>query len=92
MVNRGRIAFQRPDGTWANVRHTIADFVPNEWPMGALLGDKPEQAFFVTCDRGTTARNDLDNGRLVCVIGVAAVKPAEFVVVRPGQWTADHTG
>jgi uncharacterized protein len=75
---------------WGNIRQTIADFLLNEFFGGALLGDKPEQAFFVRCDRSTMTQNDLDNGRLVCLIGVAAVKPAEFVIFRIGQWTGDH--
>jgi phage tail sheath protein FI len=75
---------------WANVRRTVEDFLLNEWQMGAMLGDKPEKAFFVRCDRSTMNQNDLDNGRLVCLIGVVAVKPAEFVIFRIGQWTADH--
>jgi uncharacterized protein len=72
---------------WDNVRHTVEDFLFNEWKMGALLGNKPEQAYFVRCDRSTMTQNDLDNGRLVCLIGVAVVKPAEFVIFRIGQWT-----
>ena len=56
--------------------------------MGGLLGSKPEEAYFVRCDLSTMTQNDLDNGRLVCLIGVAAVKPAEFVIFRIGQWTA----
>ena len=74
---------------WANVRRTIEDFLLNEWQMGALLGEKPEKAYFVRCDRSTMTQNDLDNGRLVCLIGVAPLKPAEFVIFRIGQWTAD---
>ena len=73
---------------WANVRRTIEDFLLNEWQSGALLGDKPEKAFFVKCDRSTMTQNDLDNGRLICLIGVAPLKPAEFVIFRIGQWTA----
>jgi hypothetical protein len=75
---------------WANVRRTISDFLLNEFQMGALLGDKPERAYFVKCDRTTMTQNDLDNGRLVCLIGVAALRPAEFVIFRIGQWTADR--
>jgi phage tail sheath protein FI len=75
---------------WANVRRTIEDFLLNEWQRGALLGDKPERAFFVRCDRSTMTQSDLDNGRLICLIGVAPVKPAEFVIFRIGQWTADR--
>lgn len=74
--------------TWTNVRHTIEDFLLNEWKMGGLLGNKPEEAYFVRCDLSTMTQNDLDNGRLVCLIGVAVVKPAEFVIFRIGQWTA----
>jgi len=76
---------------WANVRRTISDFLLNEFQNGALLGDKPEKAYFVRCDRSTMTQNDLDNGRLVCLIGVAALRPAEFVIFRIGQWTADRT-
>ncbi len=75
---------------WANVRTTIQDFLLNEWQNGALLGDKPERSFFVKCDRSTMSQNDLDNGRLVCLVGVAPLRPAEFVVFRIGQWTADR--
>jgi hypothetical protein len=80
------------DQLWANVRRTIEDFLLNEWQMGALLGDKPEKAFFVRCDRSTMTQNDLDNGRLVCKVGVAPLRPAEFVIFRIGQWTADRRG
>ena len=73
---------------WDNVRRTVEDFLLNEWKMGALMGDKPEQAYFVRCDLSTMTQNDLDNGRLVCLIGVAVVKPAEFVIFRIGQKTA----
>jgi phage tail sheath protein FI len=75
---------------WGNVRRTIEDFLLNEWQSGALLGDKPEKAFFVRCDRSTMTQNDLDNGRLVCLVGVAPLRPAEFVIFRIGQWTADR--
>ena len=75
---------------WANVRRTIEDFLLNEWQNGALLGDKPDRSYFVKCDRSTMTQNDLDNGRLVCQVGVAALRPAEFVIFRVGQWTADR--
>lgn len=75
---------------WANVRRTIEDFLLQEWQSGALLGEKPEKAYFVRCDRSTMSQNDLDNGRLVCLVGVAALRPAEFVIFRIGQWTSDR--
>jgi phage tail sheath protein FI len=76
---------------WATVKSTLDDFLFEQWQSGALLGDKPEQAYFVRCDRSTMSQNDLDNGRLVCLIGVAPLSPAEFVIFRIGQWTASAT-
>jgi uncharacterized protein len=77
---------------WANVRRTVEDFLFNEWKQERLMGEKPEQAYFVRCDRTTMTQNDLDNGRLICLIGVAPVRPAEFVIFRIGQWTGDRKG
>ena len=77
------------EALWANVRTTIDDFLFNEWKNGHLLGSKPESAYFVRCDRSTMTQNDIDNGRLVCEIGVAPLRPAEFVIFRIGQKTAD---
>ncbi|HEX8275581.1 MAG TPA: phage tail sheath subtilisin-like domain-containing protein [Longimicrobiaceae bacterium] len=74
---------------WANIRRTVEDFLLVQWKNGALLGEKPDRAFFVRCDRTTMTQNDLDNGRMICLIGVAPVKPAEFVIFRIGQWTGD---
>ncbi|ACE86241.1 phage tail sheath family protein [Cellvibrio japonicus] len=74
---------------WSNVRTTVEDFLYNEWFNGRLLGPTPKAAYFVRCDRSTMTQNDLDNGRLVCEIGVAPLKPAEFVIFRIGQKTAD---
>jgi hypothetical protein len=74
---------------WANIRETIGSFLETQWRSGALLGSDPKQAFFVRCDRSTMTQDDLDNGRLICLVGVAVVKPAEFVIFRIGQKTAD---
>ncbi|MCP3849980.1 MAG: phage tail protein [Gammaproteobacteria bacterium] len=80
------------EALWTNIRATIEGFLYNEWRSGHLLGAKPEDAFFVRCDRSTMTQNDLDNGRLVCQIGVAPLRPAEFVVFRIGQITSDANG
>jgi len=91
-IDRGtQWAVFEPNGPplWANVRQSVEDFLLVAWRDGALLGDKPEQAYFVRCDRTTMTQNDLDNGRMIVLIGVAPVKPAEFVIFRIGQWTAD---
>jgi uncharacterized protein len=74
---------------WASIRQSIEDFLVVTWRSGALMGTRPEEAFFVRCDRTTMSQNDLDNGRLICLIGVAPTYPAEFVIFRIGQWTAD---
>ncbi|WP_374537309.1 phage tail sheath family protein [Chitinimonas taiwanensis] len=74
---------------WANIRRTIEDFLLVLWRDGALIGEKPEQAYFVRCDRSTMTQNDLDNGRMICLVGLAPSRPAEFVIFRVGQWTAD---
>jgi phage tail sheath protein FI len=74
---------------WADTRHMIEDFLLVQWRDGALMGSKPEEAYFVRCDRTTMTQNDIDNGRLICLIGVAPTRPAEFVIFRIGQFTAD---
>jgi len=76
------------EALWARVTETIVAFLTGVWKNGALMGTKPEEAFFVTCDRSTMTQDDIDNGRLVCEIGVAPVYPAEFVIFRIGQFTA----
>jgi phage tail sheath protein FI len=80
------------EALWAMVTRMVKEFLEVQWRNGALLGATPEEAFFVLCDRSTMSQNDLDNGRLICLVGVAPVKPAEFVIFRIGQWTADAQG
>lgn len=75
---------------WEAVRQTITNFLLNNWRSGALMGTKPEEAFFVRCDGSTMTQNDIDNGRLIAEIGVAPVRPAEFVIIRIGLWTASR--
>ena len=71
---------------WARVNQTITQFLITEWRNGALMGTKPSEAFFVKVDRTTMTQNDIDNGRLICIIGLAVVKPAEFVIFRLTQF------
>ena len=73
---------------WGQITQLITDFLYNEFRSGRLFGTKKEEAFFVRCDMTTMTQNDLDNGRLVCLIGVALLRPAEFVIFRIGQFTA----
>lgn len=74
---------------WVRVKRTIDVFLTGLWRGGALAGSAPSEAFFVDCGRNTMSQDDIDNGRLVCVIGVAPVKPAEFVIFRISQKTGD---
>ncbi len=74
---------------WARVRQTIEGFLTTVWRDGALMGTTADEAFFVSCDSTTMTQDDIDNGRLIVEIGVAPVKPAEFVIFRIGQWTGD---
>jgi uncharacterized protein len=76
------------ESLWNNVRTSISDFLFQLWSTGALMGTRPEQAFFVKVDRTTMTQDDIDNGRMICIIGVAPVRPAEFVIFRIGQMTA----
>jgi phage tail sheath protein FI len=64
------------------VRAAIEGFLLGLWRSGALMGNRPEQACFVRCDRTTMTQDDIDSGRLVAVVGVAPVRPAEFVILR----------
>ncbi len=72
---------------WARVRQTISQFLTGVWKDGALMGTTPEEAFFVKCDETTMTQDDIDNGRLIVMVGVAPVKPAEFVIFRIAQWS-----
>ena len=73
---------------WVRVQRTISVFLNTLWRNGSLAGGSPEEAFFVDIGRATMTQDDIDNGRLICVIGVAPVKPAEFVIFRITQKTA----
>ena len=74
---------------WVRVKRTIDVFLTGMWRGGSLAGSVPSEAFFVNIGRDTMSQDDIDNGRLVCVIGVAPVKPAEFVIFRISQKTSD---
>lgn len=92
-IDRGtQWAVFAPNGAalWATVRRAVEDFLHAEWTSGRLPGRKAAEAYFVRCDRSTMTQDDLDHGRLVCLVGVAPLRPAEFVTFRIGQWTADR--
>lgn len=75
---------------WARVQRTIDAFLTRVWRDGALMGSSPSEAFYINIGRSTMTQDDIDNGRLICVIGVAPVKPAEFVIFRITQKTREE--
>ena len=88
-ANTNWVVFEPNSETlWSRVTRTIETFLATCWRDGALAGSSPEQAFFVECGPTTMTQDDIDNGRLICNIGIAAVKPAEFVIFRITQKTA----
>jgi hypothetical protein len=73
------------DALWARIRRTISAFLVMEWRRGALFGLTPDEAFFVKCDRETNPAESIDAGQVICQIGIAPVKPAEFVIFQLAQ-------
>ncbi|MGW7255835.1 phage tail sheath subtilisin-like domain-containing protein [Streptomyces sp. NPDC054834] len=75
---------------WARIRRNISAFLVNEWRSGALFGQRPEEAYYVKCDEETNPPESVDVGRVVCEIGIAPVKPAEFVIFRLAQFSSGN--
>ncbi|MGO5115180.1 phage tail sheath family protein [Candidatus Avoscillospira sp. LCP25S3_F1] len=89
-ANTNWVVFEPNDELlWIRVRRTIEVFLEGMWRSGALAGATTADAFFVNIGSNTMTQDDIDNGRLVCVIGVAPVKPAEFVIFRLTQKTGE---
>lgn len=92
-ANTNWVVFEpNTEALWGRVKRTIEMFLASTWRSGALAGSSPSEAFFVEIGRSTMTQDDIDNGRLICVIGVAPVKPAEFVIFRIGQYTSESNG
>jgi hypothetical protein len=88
-ANTNWVVFEPNDETlWARVQRTIEVFLTDLWRSGALAGSSSGEAFYVQVGRSTMSQGDIDSGRLICVIGIAPVKPAEFVIFRLTQKTA----
>ena len=75
---------------WARIRRNINAFLLVTWQSGALFGNTPEQAFFVKCDEETNPPEVRDQGQVITEIGVAVVKPAEFVIFRISQSSGEQ--
>ena len=90
-ANTNWVVFEpNSDVLWSRVKRTIETFLATCWRDGALAGTSPDQAFYVECGPTTMTQDDIDNGRLICEIGIAPVKPAEFVIFRITQKTASE--
>ena len=88
LVGTQWVVFEPNDeALWARIRRNISAFLVNEWRNGALFGSRPEEAYYVKCDAETNTPESVDLGRVVCEIGIAPVKPAEFVVFRLAQFS-----
>jgi phage tail sheath protein FI len=70
---------------WAGLTRTVGSFLRGLWRDGALFGATAEQAFYVKCDSETNPQDSIDQGRVVVEVGIAPVKPAEFVIFRIAQ-------
>lgn len=77
---------------WSRVQMTISSFLENLFRAGMFSGDSPAEAFFVDIGPTTMSRDDIMNGRLICEIGIAPSRPAEFVIFRISQFTAESGG
>jgi len=81
------VVFEPNDNTlWAKVRRDVTSFLRVVWRSGALFGTTPEQAFYVKCDEELNPQEIRDLGQLIIEVGLAPVKPAEFVIFRITQW------
>ena len=79
--------FEPNDPTlWQAVTRDVSAFLKTLWLDGALMGASPAQAFYVKCDAETNPPEIIDQGRLIVEVGIAPVKPAEFITFRIGQW------
>lgn len=74
---------------WARVQMAVSAFLENMFRAGMLSGETPAEAFFVDIGPNTMSRDDIMNGRLICEIGIAPSRPAEFVIFRVTQFTSE---
>jgi phage tail sheath protein FI len=79
------------ESLWKKVVRSVESFLDDLWTEGALVGGTRDEAFYVKCDEETNPPEARDAGQLTVEIGVAPVKPAEFIVVRIHQWTREKT-
>jgi phage tail sheath protein FI len=74
------------EALWTRVRSQVDNFMYGVFAQGAFPANRPQDAFFVRCGLDTMTQDDIDDGRLIILIGIATIRPAEFVILRIGQW------
>lgn len=89
-ANTNWVVFEPNDtALWQRVSLTISSFLDSMWRTGMLAGSSPSEGYFVEIGSSTMTRDDIMNGRLICNIGIAPSRPAEFVIFRVTQHTAE---
>ena len=92
-ANTNWVVFEPNDVTlWTRVNLTVSTFLDNMWRNGMLAGSTPSEGYFVEIGSNTMTKDDIMNGRLICNIGIAPIRPAEFVIFRVSQLTAEAGG
>ncbi|MCR4786235.1 MAG: phage tail sheath subtilisin-like domain-containing protein [Lachnospiraceae bacterium] len=92
-ANTNWVVFEPNDATlWHRVELSITGFLDGLWRNGMLAGDSPATSYFVEIGPSTMSKDDIANGRLICNIGIAPSRPAEFVIFRVTQFTAEAGG
>ena len=92
-ANTNWVVFEPNDPTlWQRVNLTISNFLDGLWRNGMLAGESAAESYFVEIGPSTMTRDDINNGRLICNIGIAPSRPAEFVIFRVTQHTSEAGG
>jgi uncharacterized protein len=87
LLNTNWVVFEPNDEVlWKSIRRDVGAFLRQLWRDGALMGRTAQEAYFVKCDSDTNPPESINDGRVVTLVGVAPVKPAEFIIFRIGQY------
>jgi len=76
---------------WRRLNSTVSSFLTNFWAQGGLRGTTPQQAFFVKVDSTINTQSTIDNGEVHIEVGIALQRPAEFVIIKIGQFDGGTT-
>jgi Phage tail sheath protein FI len=89
-ANTGWVVFEpNTPALWTRVRISITGFLDTMYRSGMLSGSTPEESYFVEIEPSTMTNDDISKGRFICNIGIAPSRPAEFVIFKVTQFTAE---